>query len=169
MFCQVCSSDASQVCSKCKHTHYCSAKCQKADWKIHKKGCEMQQFLKTLIDKVDEEPPEPPANSSCTGCNVEFDGEDYECDQESPDCGYQTCESCTCYCPKSNFGNPYCDREPRDYHGNGRNGKTYKGDRHPEAYDAPYPDSCYEAEPRACNNCGVVTRVFKKEYCSPWN
>lgn len=28
-----------KVCSKCKTTHYCSAECQKADWKTHKLTC----------------------------------------------------------------------------------------------------------------------------------
>ncbi|OBZ71450.1 hypothetical protein A0H81_08513, partial [Grifola frondosa] len=70
---------------------------------------------------------------------------------------------CTCYCAGSNFGNKYCELEPKWYHGNGR-GKSYNGDRHPEGY-GDFPEEMYEAEERECNNCGKVTRVFKKEYC----
>lgn len=54
--------------------------------------------------------------------------------------------------------------EPRWYHQNGRTGERYKGDRHPE--DGYIPE-VYEAKERACNNCGKVTKVFKKEYCDP--
>lgn len=35
----MCSSNASLRCSRCKNQHYCSAKCQKADWKSHKLSC----------------------------------------------------------------------------------------------------------------------------------
>ena len=68
----------------------------------------------------------------------------------------------TCYCPTSNFGNNYCEMEPKWYHTDG-NGRAYKGDRHPEGYGDEYPDNMYESEARACNNCGKVTKVFKKE------
>lgn len=35
----MCSANASLRCSRCKNQHYCSAKCQKADWKTHKLAC----------------------------------------------------------------------------------------------------------------------------------
>uniref|UniRef100_K3WL03 MYND-type domain-containing protein n=1 Tax=Globisporangium ultimum (strain ATCC 200006 / CBS 805.95 / DAOM BR144) TaxID=431595 RepID=K3WL03_GLOUD len=35
----MCSANASLRCSRCKNQHYCSAKCQKADWKTHKLSC----------------------------------------------------------------------------------------------------------------------------------
>ena len=70
----------------------------------------------------------------------------------------------TCYCPNSNFGRNYCEMEPRWYHADGTTGRTYRGDRHPDPYDEPYPEDVYEPEPRACENCGKVTKVFKKEY-----
>lgn len=35
----MCSANASLRCSRCKAQHYCSAKCQKADWKTHKLSC----------------------------------------------------------------------------------------------------------------------------------
>ena len=76
----------------------------------------------------------------------------------------------TCYCPNANFGKPYCQMEPRWFHTNGR-GREYAGDRHPDP-DAlgarSYPSEMYEAAPRACDACGTVTRVFKKEYRDPW-
>ena len=52
--------------------------------------------------------------------------------------------------------------EPKWYHTDGH-GRGYKGDRHPEGY-GEYPDDVYEPDARACNSCGKVTKVFKKEY-----
>lgn len=73
----------------------------------------------------------------------------------------------TCYCAGSNFGRKYCEMEPRWYHMDG-DGKAYDGDRHPYSFpDEPYREEVYEPDPRACNNCGKVTQVFKKEYCQP--
>ena len=57
--------------------------------------------------------------------------------------------------------------EPRWYHTNGR-GRPYSGDRHPEAFGGVYAANIYEQTPRACDNCGAVTKVFKKEYRDPW-
>lgn len=57
--------------------------------------------------------------------------------------------------------------EPRWYHTNGR-GREYAGDRHPETQGQPYPGDMYERERRACDNCGLVTKMFKKEYRDPW-
>ena len=73
----------------------------------------------------------------------------------------------TCYCPNANFGKSYCRMEPRWYHNNGR-GRAYAGDRHPDAMGRPYPDEMYDPTPRACDCCGTVTKVFKKEYRDPW-
>ena len=73
----------------------------------------------------------------------------------------------TCYCPNSNFGKSYCRMEPRWYHTNGR-GRAYAGDRHPDSLGRPYPDEMYDPTPRACDCCGTVTKVFKKDYRDPW-
>jgi len=48
--CDVCSSLPSKPCARCKSTFYCSAECQKAAWKKHKKTCKA--------------PKTPPATSS---------------------------------------------------------------------------------------------------------
>ncbi|KAI0373791.1 hypothetical protein BV20DRAFT_1096989 [Pilatotrama ljubarskyi] len=173
MPCEVCYKDSTLVCSGCSYTRYCSETCQTADWKKHKKGCEIQKMLNVINDQHAAAPRARPESKRCTGCNVKFT-RDYPCEGECPDCGYVACESCvcdsnngTCYCSGSNFGNKYCEMEPRWYHGNGR-GKSYNGDRHPEVYPGEeYGEEVYEPEPRARNNCGVVTKVFRKEYCNP--
>ncbi|KAI0630005.1 hypothetical protein C8Q77DRAFT_1139879 [Trametes polyzona] len=172
MPCEVCYKDATLVCSACHYTRYCSEACQKANWKTHKKGCKMQQMLNAINEEHAAAPRPRPDRKRCTGCNVKFTS-DYPCEDECPDCGYLACESCvchhskgTCYCPNSNFGRKYCSMEPRWYHTDG-SGRSYKGDRHPEAYpDEPYPEEYYEDETRACDNCGEVTKVFKKQYRS---
>ncbi|KAI0762020.1 hypothetical protein BD413DRAFT_587163 [Trametes elegans] len=171
MPCAVCYEDATRVCAACKYTRYCSVQCQKADWKTHKKGCQMQQML-NRINKQHASAPRPrPDKARCTGCNVKF-SEDCPCEDECPDCGYLACDSCvchhsrgTCCCANSNFGRKYCWMEPRWYHTDG-DGKAYGGDRHPVAYPGEeYSDEVYESEPRACTNCGEITRLFKKKYC----
>ncbi|KAI1786878.1 hypothetical protein LXA43DRAFT_1032006 [Ganoderma leucocontextum] len=165
--CEYCQKDATMACSACKYTRYCSEECQRTDWKTHKKGCKIQQMLNTINEEHAAKPRARPPKNRCTGCNVRF-SEDYPCDGECETCGYLACESCicdysngTCYCPNSNFGNSYCEMEPKWYHTDG-NGRAYKGDRHPEGY-GEYPDDVYEPEARACNNCGKVTKMFKKE------
>ncbi|KAI0683104.1 hypothetical protein C8Q76DRAFT_636937 [Earliella scabrosa] len=170
--CSVCYEDATLVCSGCKYQRYCSEACQQTDWKIHKKGCKIQQMLNKINDEHNAKPRPRPSPARCTGCNVKF-SEDYPCEDECPTCGYVACESCishhsngTCYCAGSNFGRNYCEMEPRWYHTDG-NGRPYSGDRHPDPWDEPYRDEIYEPEPRACNNCGKVTRVFKEEYRRP--
>lgn len=37
--CSVCGKQASNRCSKCKKTWYCSRECQASGWKNHKKNC----------------------------------------------------------------------------------------------------------------------------------
>lgn len=54
----------------------------------------LQDLMKAKgLDKPS--PPKAPKKGRCTGCDCKFT-EDYECDQECPDCGYMTCESCSC-------------------------------------------------------------------------
>ncbi|THH13617.1 hypothetical protein EUX98_g9700 [Antrodiella citrinella] len=171
-FCAKCDEIATKFCSVCKHTHYCSERCQKDDWKIHKKGCKIQAQLNIINDAHHEQlknTKERPPQGKCTGCNVKFT-EDYPCSDECSECGYQVCESCevhqsrgTCYCTNHNFGRKYCAMEPRWYHKNGRTQESYKGDRHPT--EEGYIAEVYEPKERACNNCGEVTKVFKKQYC----
>ena len=150
----------------------------------------MQQICNEYNEKLKNQPPPQPKPGRCTGCDLKFTEDDY-CDGECPDCGYQTCESCschnsrgercrvinvhrlsficdkgTCYCPQSNFGNPYCRMDAQWYHGNGHTGAMYKGDRHPdEGYG--YTDEDYEKEPRKCGNCGEVVRMIKPEFAKP--
>lgn len=40
--------------------------------------------------------PPKPRKTHCTGCNGKFKDDWLEVDQECPDCGYITCESCAC-------------------------------------------------------------------------
>ena len=42
-------------------------------------------------------PPPKPRTTHCTGCNGKFKEDWLEVDRECPDCGYITCESCTCH------------------------------------------------------------------------
>jgi hypothetical protein len=37
--CKICSKKTTNKCSRCKRTYYCSQKCQRDDWKEHKKTC----------------------------------------------------------------------------------------------------------------------------------
>ncbi|KAI0770585.1 hypothetical protein C8Q74DRAFT_1202298 [Fomes fomentarius] len=171
--CSVCFQDATLVCSGCKLQRYCSDACQLANWKAHKKGCKIQQKLNKVNAEHDSKPRSRPSSGICTGCNVKF-REDYPCEGLCSKCGYAACESCvchdsrvgTCFCAGSNFDRKYCEMEPQWYHTDG-NGRAYTGDRHPDPFDGPYRDEVYEPEPRACNNCGKVTKVFKAEYRRP--
>ena len=161
-----------------------SAQCQLADWKVHKKGCKIQQVLNQVDEKYNLTPLRP-AVGRCTGCNLKFNDEDQFCEDACEECGYQVCESCcvdtsggelsayrlpvryehsegTCYCPNKNFGNLYCDMPPRWYHSNGR-GVSYNGDRHPEPGDE-YPAEAYETVPRQCGNCDRSAHMLKKEF-----
>lgn len=73
----------------------------------------------------------------------------------------------TCYCSNSNFGYQYCMYEPAYYQCNGRTGAAYIGDRHPDtSHGREYGPDSYEAEPRACRNCGKVSKLLKRVYCS---
>ncbi|KDQ14647.1 hypothetical protein BOTBODRAFT_32405 [Botryobasidium botryosum FD-172 SS1] len=165
--CKVCDEKALKRCSECQSAYYCSAACQKADWPSHKAGCQIQKVLNKHNKAQAKATPEQPDDTRCTGCNTKW-SEEFECDQECPDCGYLTCEDCacdssrgTCHCLTSNFGVPYCEREPAWYHG-GR-GKRYSGDRHPED-ESQFPAEAWESAPRKCGNCGEMATMLKKRY-----
>mmetsp|Transcript_20515 Transcript_20515/g.43364 ORF Transcript_20515/g.43364 Transcript_20515/m.43364 type:complete len:143 (+) Transcript_20515:93-521(+) len=59
--CQVCQKEASKRCSRCNQAWYCSAECQKNDWKKHKSVCNSafqtnqyelhKQAFDTIIEK----------------------------------------------------------------------------------------------------------------------
>lgn len=112
--------------------------CQHASWATHKKECKINRMIYDMEQKKEKEaaqrPIQKPRTTHCTGCNVKY-SEDYESDQICPDCGYTTCESCSChnsrgestifiyfyyrlltsptgscYCLNSNFGHSYCER-----------------------------------------------------------
>lgn len=79
------------------------AECQLADWKIHKKGCKMNQLLEKINKEMREKPPARPVDGRCTGCNLKFDDEDEDedegegnyCVDECAECGYQVCDDCS--------------------------------------------------------------------------
>ncbi|CAA7271611.1 unnamed protein product [Cyclocybe aegerita] len=173
-----CLRDANQKCSGCKTATYCSSACQKENWKHHKKECKLQRMVYDMEQKREEEekinPPPKPRKTHCTGCNERFKEDWVEVDQECPDCGYITCESCSCsnsrgscYCQDSNFGYAYCSQEPRSYHRGKKGG--FMGDYHPakeDGYDLNKDDcpKMFEKEPRPCNRCGKVVQCLRKEY-----
>jgi hypothetical protein len=41
-FCEVCFKPTQQKCTKCEKVFYCSIRCQKKDWKVHKLICERE-------------------------------------------------------------------------------------------------------------------------------
>ena len=43
-----CGQQGTKRCSKCQTVYYCSKECQKAHWKIHKKGCSEIQSTKEV-------------------------------------------------------------------------------------------------------------------------
>ncbi|KDR81711.1 hypothetical protein GALMADRAFT_59073 [Galerina marginata CBS 339.88] len=178
-----CLQEATQKCSGCKTAFYCGATCQKEQWPLHKKECKINRMLYDMEQKHEEEeakkPVQKPRKTHCTGCNGKFKEDWLEVDQECPDCGYITCESCschdskgTCYCQSSNFGYKYCDREPQTYHF-GKGGRPYNGDYHPSkqgGYELNRDDlpEAFEDVPRACSTCGETVHCLKKEYRN-WN
>lgn len=112
-------------------------KCQKAHWSSHKKECKMHRVAYDMEQEEKAKPIPKPRRTHCTGCNTRFSEDDVYVDQECPDCGYMTCESCSCsnsrgactvvsglqtvlsnalffpgscYCTDSNFGHLYCSR-----------------------------------------------------------
>ncbi|KAF9025141.1 hypothetical protein BDZ89DRAFT_954052 [Hymenopellis radicata] len=158
-------------CSVCKNAYYCSAVCQKEDWSIHKKGCALYAKVREINEAQEardaEKLKKKPRKTHCTGCNVRFDPEECDDQEECPDCSYIACESCgchhsrgSCYCPNSNFGRKYCEMEPQWYHMSSATGKSYKGDRHPDEFDP----NAYEAEARKCGNCGEIAKCLKNDY-----
>ena len=60
---------------------------------MHKKACQFNVILREHNEKARKAPPPTPAKGRCTGCNEKF-SEDYYCDDECEECGYQACESC---------------------------------------------------------------------------
>ncbi|KAJ6464356.1 hypothetical protein C8R45DRAFT_1023805 [Mycena sanguinolenta] len=144
-----CGKYAGMKCSACKSVRYCGKECQKKDWKSHKNVCITR-----------------PRTTHCTGCRLQFGGSNGKPDEICPDCGYVACADCachnrrgTCYCAKSNFGHPYCDRVPEWYHYSARTGELYRDDNHPDKYDAELhgiTQDRWEKEPRECNNCGKI-------------
>ena len=46
--CQLCTNLTTKKCSRCKKIFYCSVKCQKSDWKVHKLNCS------PLLNRVSE-------------------------------------------------------------------------------------------------------------------
>ncbi|KAJ6573717.1 hypothetical protein B0H10DRAFT_1837841, partial [Mycena sp. CBHHK59/15] len=115
----------------------------------------------------------------CTGCRLRFGGQNGDPDGICPDCGYVACELCichnrrgSCYCEDSNFGHKYCGRVPEWYHFSSRTGKVYRGDNHPDEFNAKshgIPDSQWEEEPRECRNCRETKVCLIPGYtCNNW-
>ena len=52
MNCKVCKKKATKQCSKCRKVYYCSKKCQKKDWKQHKKNLMYILFNWQTITKI---------------------------------------------------------------------------------------------------------------------
>ncbi|KAJ7760073.1 hypothetical protein DFH07DRAFT_816803 [Mycena maculata] len=171
-----CGKHADLICSGCKTARYCGAECQKKDWKTHKKDC------KSSSGNKDAKPKRPPT-THCTGCRLRFskdnDRDAREPNEICPDCGYVACDDCichnrrgTCFCENSNFGHKYCGRVPEWYHFGARTGKVYRGDNHPDKYDAELhktPAGEWEKEPRKCGNCGETKVCLRPGYiCTYW-
>ncbi|KAH6904517.1 hypothetical protein BKA70DRAFT_1297015 [Coprinopsis sp. MPI-PUGE-AT-0042] len=178
-----CSNLATKQCSVCKTAAYCGAKCQKSHWKVehkthcpkHKQAYDINLLLAARDREARQQGPPKPRDTHCTGCNSKWDeDEGLYCDQTCPDCGYSTCESCSCsnnrgscYCEDKNFGHFYCDRVPKYYHVSSHTGRRYTGDRHPDAsYDINPKDDpeLFEEKPRKCRTCGEVKLCMKEEY-----
>jgi hypothetical protein len=70
-----------------------------------------------------------------------------------------------------NFSFTRCSRRfaaPRHYHLSSRNGRSYKGDRHPDRYDLSVEDegeqdTMFEETERECGNCGEIKLCMTKE------
>jgi len=93
-------------CQPTAHNEFFSnSACQKAHWKVHKKECKMHRIVYDMEHKEAEETEkklQADEGTHCTGCGIEF-GDEYVVDQECPDCGYLTCESCSCSNSKGVF------------------------------------------------------------------
>ncbi|KAJ7334120.1 hypothetical protein DFH08DRAFT_750223 [Mycena albidolilacea] len=166
-----CLNQTDQQCSNCKLATYCSTACQKKGSLCTQRtlpGCEMNRILREHQEKEEVKPVERPRTTHCTGCNTKY-SQDYEAEEECPDCGYSACESCvsdtssgSCYCQNSNFGRLYCEMNPRWYHMSSRTGRSYKGDRHPEEDEE---EDAFEKKARQCGNCKETRLCLRKEYC----
>ncbi|KAJ7836710.1 hypothetical protein B0H13DRAFT_1733411 [Mycena leptocephala] len=170
-----CGKHADLRCSGCKSVRYCGVDCQKLAWKTHKKDCKSR--ASATGNKPADNASTKPRTTHCTGCNLRFGGENGRPNEICPDCGYVACESCvchnrTCYCANTNFGHNYCGRVPEWYHLSQRTGKMYRGDNHPDKYDAELhfvPASQWEKEPRKCRNCGETKLCLIPGYtCNYW-
>ncbi|RIB12198.1 P-loop containing nucleoside triphosphate hydrolase protein [Gigaspora rosea] len=52
--CNICKKSTKRCCSKCKQIYYCSKKCQKKDWKIHKEYCENSSTVTETIEVTND-------------------------------------------------------------------------------------------------------------------
>ena len=52
--CGFCASEAKVKCANCKSIYYCDRNCQKRDWKVHKKSCNVQKVQEIqLVEPLD--------------------------------------------------------------------------------------------------------------------
>ncbi|KAJ7073398.1 hypothetical protein B0H15DRAFT_869198 [Mycena belliarum] len=177
--CIVCGRYAEARCSACRGVRYCGSQCQKQDWKSHKSDCKSFQVATLNVVGAGGNVQEKPVPTHCTGCKLKFGSEIGKRDELCPDCGYAACADCachnrrgTCYCENSNFGHKYCGRVPEWYHCSSRTGRVYRGDNHPDPYDAELhavPAAQWEAAPRTCGNCWQTKLCLKRGYqCKYW-
>ncbi|KAJ6481657.1 hypothetical protein C8R45DRAFT_1002557 [Mycena sanguinolenta] len=121
--CHVCKKEPQrpQRCSQCQKTIYCSAECQKADWKEHKRSVCTKSALLHKLDKMmkkqsgpgsvfgsllvmeeaawAERVRNPKVVPACDGCFRRFHGfprEEEEEDENTPDAGdeFKHCKNC---------------------------------------------------------------------------
>lgn len=80
----ICGEKADKYCSKCKFQRYCSVKCQKNDWRKHKKVC--NKSVNHDKEDVNNSYIEENENEDVIQCNncymyMPFDGETGYCNQ----------------------------------------------------------------------------------------
>ena len=77
-----CGNSGSKRCSQCKSVWYCSADCQKRDWREHKKNCKLM-----MVEQPESHPRESVISCGKQGC---------------PNRGLKKCTLCRiiCYCSK---------------------------------------------------------------------